>query len=62
MINTQQGLNGWRSLVVDGREEQRKGRGTALAWPGYELSWAGGGVLLVHGMLPGPWDHRTVVI
>lgn len=27
VINTQQGLNGWRSLWVDGREDQREGRG-----------------------------------
>lgn len=34
----------------------------ALAWPGEELSWVGGGMLLVHSKLPGPWDHRAVVI
>lgn len=32
VINTQQGLNGWRSLVVDGRENQKKGKD--VAWPG----------------------------
>lgn len=53
VINTQWGLNGWRSLVADGREDQRKGKDTALPWPGLELSWAGGGLLLVHSKLPG---------